>query len=448
MSIKESATMRRGVKKASRYFLALLVVAWWAPAWATPDIQHWKTDNGVKVLFVEAHELPIVQVQITFDAGSARDTMEKAGVAQLTNGLLTQGVTGMNADQIAEHFDSLGAELGNASLRDMALLQLRSLSDENILQPALDVFTKLYTQPSFPDDAVQREIGLAKLSVLQGESQPGTIASKAFYKALYGDHPYAIPPGGTKESLEKITRDDLVAFHKRYYNSGNAVLAIVGDLSKRQAKKIANELTQGLRDGEAAPEVPEVPALEEAFNERVDFPSTQTHFLMGQPGDYRTDPDYFALYVGNYILGGGGLVSMISQEVREKNGLAYSAYSYFSPMRRKGPFVVGLQTKNSQIDKAEDIAKQVVEDFVKNGPTEEQLVAAKKHITGGFPLNIDSNKKIAGYLGVIGFYDLPLTYLDDFNDTINALTVEQIRDAFQCRIHPDKMATIIVGGEG
>lgn len=186
----------------------------------------------------------------------------------------------------------------------------------------------------------------------------------------------------------------------------------------------------------------------EPRHRRITFPASQSHIRIGQPGVTRTDPDYFPLYVGNYILGGGGLVSRLSEEVREKRGFSYSIYSYFLPMRRKGPFILGLQTKNSQRDQALKVVRKVLADFVAQGPTEKELEAAKKYLTGSFPLRIDSNGKIADYLTIIGFYGLPLTYLNDFIPRIEAVTIAQIRDAYQRRVHPEKMVTVIVGGEG
>ena len=162
----------------------------------------------------------------------------------------------------------------------------------------------------------------------------------------------------------------------------------------------------------------------------------------------RNDPDFYPLYLGNFVLGGSGLVSRLSQEVREKRSLSYSVYSYFMPLREPGPFLLGLQTKNSQRAEALAVVRRVLKEFVEKGPTPEELAAAKKNVTGGFPLRIDSNRKIAEYLTVIGFYNLPLTYIDDFIPRIEAVTAEQIRDAFRRRVHPERMLTVVVGGGG
>ncbi len=408
------------------------------------DIQHWETENGARVYFVPAPELPMVDVQIVFDAGSARDE-DRPGVAQLTNRLLDQGAAGMDADAIAERLEDLGAQLSAESLRDMAVINLRSLSEARYLDSALDTLAAIVRAPDFAPAALQRERGRL-LTALQAEEQsPSDLASKAFFAAIYGDHPYASHPLGDSDSLRALTRADLEDFHGRFYVARNAVLAIVGALERAQAEALAERVLGALPAGTPAPVLPAVPALGEARRVHIDYPSTQTHVLVGQAGLQRLDEDYFPLYVGNHILGGSGLVSRISNEVREKRGLAYSAYSYFTPMRVAGPFTLGLQTRNDQAAGALTVLSDTLASFIGNGPTAAELAAAQKNITGGFPLRIASNRSIAGNLAVIGFYGLPLDYLDRFNSEVEAVNKEQVRDAFLRRIDPARMVTVTVG---
>jgi zinc protease len=184
-----------------------------------------------------------------------------------------------------------------------------------------------------------------------------------------------------------------------------------------------------------------------AHTVRIDYPTTQTHVLIGQPGISRDDPDYFPLYVGNHVLGGSGLVSRISEEIREKRGLSYSAYSYFTPMRQRGPFTIGLQTRNDQVEQALQVARDTLQKFIEEGPTARELEESKQNITGGFPLRLSSNKKIVGMLAMIGFYQLPIDYLDTFTTRVEAVTLEDIRDAFSRRIQPGNMVTVLVGSQ-
>lgn len=411
---------------------------------ASPDIQHWRTDNGARVYFVEAPELPMVDIRVVFDAGAARDG-KLPGLAMLTNGMLEEGAGGMDADAIARRFDSLGARFSASSHRDMATAGLRSLTRPELLEPALETFALMLSRPDFPRNALERVRRQMLTGLQYEEQQPGEIASKAFYRALYGDHPYASPPGGTQESVSRIDRNDVQDFYRRYYVAQNAVIAIVGKLKREEAERLAETAVGALPSGKAAEKLPAVAELEQGVRKHIEHPSSQTHVLMGQPGVRRGDPDYFPLYVGNHILGGSGLVSRISEEVREKRGLSYSAYSYFSPMRVKGPFVLGLQTRNENTGEALQVLRETLVNFRKEGPSEEELVAAKKNITGGFALKIDSNSDILGYIAMIGFYGLPLDYLETFNDRVEAVSLAQIHDAFTRRVNPDHLTTITVG---
>ena len=414
-------------------------------AFATPDIQQWQNSSGAKVYYVPAHELPIVDISIVFDAGAARDG-NKPGLALLTNALLPEGAGDMDANTIAERFDNLGVRFNNSSHRDMSVFKIRSLSAPAQLNPAIDILTTILAKPTIPENALNRERNRL-LVALQGNKQsPGNIAEEAFFKTIYGTHPYSTIPSGNEKSVKSISRKDLLDFYSNYFVSANAVISIVGDIDRQHAEALANTLTGKLPTGEHAAVLPRVAEIEKAVTEKINFPSSQTHVVIGQAAMTRNDPDYFALFVGNHILGGSGLNSRISNEIREKRGLSYSAYSYFSPMREQGPFQIGLTTRNEKTDEALGVLKKTVKTFTDNGPSSEELDAAKKNITGGFALRLSSNKKILDYIAVIGFYNLPLDYLDTFNTKVEAVTLKNIKDAFKNRIDPDKMVTIIVGG--
>ena len=408
------------------------------------NIQHWTTDNGARVYFVAAPELPMVDLQIIFDAGAARDK-DKAGTALITNGLLAEGAGDLNANQISERFDELGARFGYDAQRDMANLTLRSLSDDKVLNPALDTMALVLSQPTFPKEAFERERKRMLIGLEQRKQSPGALADEAFYKAVFKSHPYAVMPSGYEDTVGSLTIDDLKAFYKRYYVASNAVIAIVGDLDRSEAEQVAATIVAQLPQGTPAEKLPDVANLNDQEVIKLEHPSTQTHILLGQPGMKRGDPDYYALYVGNHILGGSGLVARLSNEIREKRGLAYSSYSYFLPMRKDGPFQIGLQTRNDQAEEALSVVRETLKTFIENGPTAEEINASKKNITGGFPLRISSNKKILGYIGMIGFYGLPLDYLDTFNEKIQAVSAADIQDAFKRRVNPDTMVTVLVG---
>ncbi len=427
--------------------MALALTGWLlvaAPALAGVKIHTWQS-RGAQVYFVRAPQLPMVDVRVVFAAGSARDG-KLPGLASLTSHLLRFGADGLNADRIAEITDDHGIQLSIGSDRDRAWVGFRSLSEPRRLNPALRLLGRLMARPDFNDADLARERRRFLLALRQQQQSPAAIARRRFYRAVYGNHPYAHDPSGNLKSIAAIRRADLQAFHRRYYVARNAIVVIVGKLNRRQARLLARRLLSRLPLGQAAPPLPAVQPLKQAKVIRVPFPSSQTHVLIGQPGTWRGDPDYYALYTGNHALGGSGLVSRISEEVREKRGMAYSAYSYFFPLQRPGPFVMGLQTRNDQADKAIAVLRKTLADFVERGITAAELEASKKNITGAYPLRIDSNGKITGYLAMIGFYRLPLDYLDRFNDHIRAITVDQVRSVFKRRIHPRRMVTVIVGG--
>ncbi len=431
-------------RPAAGLLLLLLSLLFSGTLPAGPAIQSWTTGNGAKVLFVPAPDLPMVDVRVVFDAGSARDG-DRPGLAEMTSSLLTDGASDWDADQIAERLEAVGAEMGAGSARDMAWVTLRTLTEPKAYEKAVETLVEVLARPTFEADDMERNRKAMQTALRMGEQQPGTVASKAFYKALFGSHPYASPTGGTRASLAAMTRDEVKAFHRRFYVARNAVIALVGDLERAQAEALAERLVGALPAGAHAPELPPVQPLQQGREIRQPFPSSQSHILMGQPGMHRGDPDYFVLYVGNHILGGSGLVSQLSDEVREKRGLSYSVYSYFSPMRRNGPFIMGAQTQNAKADLAIQVMRDTLRRFIEKGPTDEELTAARQNITGGFPLRISSNSKIVEYLAMIGFYDLPLDYLDTFVGRIEAITGAQIRDAFRRRIHPDRFVTVVVG---
>jgi len=279
----------------------------------------------------------------------------------------------------------------------------------------------------------------------EAETKPESIANKAFQKAVYGAHPYALPASGEVASVEKITVQDLSGFYRAHYRAGGAVVAIMGDITRTEAEAIAQQLTGKLPLSGAPSALPDVALQIPASEQRIAHPASQSHILIGAPGIARNDPDYFPLYVGNHILGGGGFVSRLMSEVREKRGLAYSVYSYFMPLKQPGAFQLGLQTKKEQADEALQLVRNTLVGFIAKGPTEKELLAAKQNIVGGFPMRIDSNRKILDYLSIIGFYDLPLTYLDDFTRKVEQVNIAQIREAFARHINPQAMTTVIVG---
>jgi zinc protease len=412
-----------------------------AAAHAGVKIEHWVAPSGARVYFVETHVLPILDVKVDFSAGAAYDPPGKSGVADLTHDLLDAGAGDMDEEAIAGRFVDLGVRFADGGDYDRAGVSLRSLSSPAERDGGIDLMRTILAQPTFPAGPLAREKTRTIAEIEEADTRPDAIAAKRFAAAIYPGHPYGITP--TAASIAGITREDIVAFHRDYYGARRAVVSIIGDISREQAEAIAQRLTEALPAGIAETPLPAVksPAQETI---RVAHPASQSHIHIGLPALKRGDPDFYALQVGNYSLGGGGFVSRLMKEVREKRGYAYSVYSYFAPRKLEGPFEIGLQTKREQAGAALKVAQDVVADFLAHGPTEPELGAAKKHLIDSLALGIDSNAKLLNFLSVIGFYKLPLTYLDDFPAKVQAVTTQDVRAAFKRHVNPENFVTVIV----
>ena len=349
---------------------------------AGPQIQHWVAPTGAKVYFVESRDLPILDVQIDFVAGGVRSPAEKSGVASLTAGLLEAGAVSLDEEQISARLVDLGARLSSSSDHDKASVTLRTLSSAEEKSGALALMRAVLSAPTFPEAVLAREKTRTIESLKEADTRPDAIAGKRFAAALYPGHPYGNV--ATPESVARIARDDLVAFHKTYYTARGTVVSIIGDVSKSEAEAIAVQLTEALPAGELAAALPGV-TQPQRETIKVAHPAAQSHIHIGLPAVTRTDPDYFALLVGNYTLGGGGFVSRLMKEVREKRGYAYSVYSYFAPRVLPGPFEIGLQTKREQAQDALKVVDDVLTKFLAEGPTAQELQRAPIRRTGRPP---------------------------------------------------------------
>ncbi|MFC0668883.1 M16 family metallopeptidase [Azotobacter chroococcum] len=407
------------------------------------NIQDWRTAEGARVLFVEARQLPMFDLRLTFAAGSSQDG-DTPGLALLTNAMLNEGVPGKDATAIAEGFEGLGAQFGNGAYRDMAVASLRSLSDPAKREPALALFREVLGRPDFPADALARIKNQMLAGFEMRKQSPGKLASLALNRQLFGSHPYAHPSDGDTESIAPIGREQLQAFHARAYSAANAVIALVGDLSRSEAEAMAAAISAALPAGPALAK-PAAPAPPKPGLQHIEYPSQQTHLMLAQLGIARDDPDYAALFLGNQILGGGGFGARLMEEVREKRGLTYGIYSGFTPMQVRGPFMINLQTRADYSQGTLELVQQLVRAFIAEGPTAKELKDAKRELIGSFPLSTASNADIVGQLGAIGFYNLPLNHLEVFLQQVQALTVEQVKTAMARHIDPDGFVVVSAG---
>ncbi|GLK87083.1 M16 family metallopeptidase [Pseudomonas turukhanskensis] len=414
-----------------------------APSHRTINIQTWKTAEGAKVLFVEAHELPMFDLRLTFAAGSSQDG-DTPGLAMMTNAMLNEGVAGKDVSAIAAGFEDLGADFGNGAYRDMGVASLRSLTAADKREPALKLFADVIGKPTFPADSLVR----IKNQVLAGfeyqKQNPGRLAGLELFKRLYGDHPYAHSSDGTAKSIPGITIAQMQAFHHKAYAAGNTVIALVGDLSRAEAEAMTAQVSAALPKGPALPKTV-APQEPKAGATHIEFPSKQTTLMLAQLGIDRAEPDYAALFLGNQILGGGGFGTRLMDQVREKRGLTYGISSGFTAMQARGPFMISLQTRAEQSEGALKLVQDILRDYLANGPTQKEVDDAKRELAGSFPLSTASNGDIVAQLGAIGFYDLSLSYLEDFMQQVQALDVATVKAAMAKHLNADNLVIVTAG---
>ena len=415
-------------------------------------IQHWQ-QAGVPVYLVESPAVPMVDVQVDFDAGSRRDPAAQAGLASAMAGMTAKGLSAVNdapaldENALGEAWADLGAAFGASAGGDRLSYTLRSLTYPDLLARAVALAARQLAEPAFPEAVWARERARLAAAIREANTRPATVAARAFNQAVYGMHPYGQEM--TEETLARITVADMQALHARAVRACQARVSLVGAITRAQAEALVTQLLARLpTDGCAVqPAVPEVQPLAAAVQRRIAFDSAQAHVLIGQPGFTRADPDFFALTVGNYILGGGGFVSRLTTEVREKRGLSYSVYSYFAPGLHAGAFTVGLQTRPDQAAQAVQVAQDVVRRFVAEGPSAAELQAAKDNLIGGFALRIDSNRKLLDNVANIAWHGLPLDYLDTWTQQVAQVTLADIQAAFARKLQPERMVTVVVGGQ-
>ena len=422
---------------------------------AAIPVQKWTLPNGATVFLVESPAIAMLDVQIDFDAGSRRDPFDKAGLASVTAGQAGKGVaakSGMRAldeNALGEAWADLGAQYGSSAGGDRLSFSLRTLTEPDLLAKAIALAARQMGEPAFAGSVWERDRQKAIANLKESYTRPGTLAGRAYSQAVYGDHPYGYEP--TEASVGRISVADMQEFYASSVHACRARISMVGAVSRAQADAISQQLLARLPQTACAalpalPVVPEVAPLAQAMQKNIAFDAAQAQVLMGQPGYKRNDPAFFPLLLGNYILGGGGFVSRLQNEVREKRGLTYGAYSNFSPGLHAGAFTVSLQTRPDQAAQALDVARSVVKDFVANGPTELEVKAAKDNLIGGFALLIDSNRKLLGNISNIAWNDLPLDYLDTWTQQVDKVTLQDIKTAMAAKLQPDKMVTIVLGG--
>ncbi len=415
-------------------------------ATALPEIQHWINDADVPVYFVHISELPMVDIELRFARSGSAHEGEKYGLASMTAGMLHQGAAGMNADEIAETFSGLGARTGASSGSDSSQTSLRSLTEPQYFDRALETWFKVFSSPDFPEEQFERRRKNVLTGIESRRQNPGAIANEAFRKAVYGDHPYGHPGSGTRETVTALTLGDLRRFHQKHYVTSNLIITMVGAISRGQAARIADRLSAALATGEPAEALPPAPALKEAVTVRIPFPSEQAHVKIGQTLVKNDHPEKHALLLGNRILGSTGFGSRLLEEIRVKRGLAYSAGSRIRLPASTGVFLVSFQTRLDQVDEAIATAHEVLNEFVASGPTEEEIELALDGIRGDSVFKTDSNGRIMAEVSSMAFHKKNLDHFRDYVRRFEKESRGSVAAAYRKHLKPGNMVTVIVGG--
>jgi zinc protease len=450
--MKRHATMTSFARSA-RFFAGAALLTLASAVQAAIPIQHWTHASGARIYLVPSPSIPMLDVQINVDGGSRRDPASQAGLASATAGMLLAevaaqpGQPALDENQLGEAWADLGAQFGASTSGDRFSVSLRTLTEPELLRGAVALAARQLAAPAWPERIWQRDRERTIAGLIEAENRPGTHAARAFDAAVYGSHPYGFDT--SPATLNAISVADMRGFYRSHMAACRAQVSLVGAIDRAEADRIVDQLMAAIQPNGCAvlPAVPEVRPLPAAVERRIPFEAAQAQVQIGQPGFVRSDPDFFPLIVGNHILGGGGFTSRLTDEVREKRGLSYSVYSYFAPGLHAGAFQIGLTTRPDQADQAIGVAREVLQRFVREGPTEAELQAAKDNLVNGFALRIDSNKKLLDNVANIAWNGLPLDYLDHWTEQVQRVSLADIRRAFERVLQPERMVTVVVGAK-
>jgi len=409
---------------------------------AMPPVQRIDLPNQLVLLVSEEHSLPLVTIQILINSGSRLDPLGKEGLANLTSNSLLLGTFKHTITSLNEELDFMGASLATSCSRDYTVLTLRILKKD--LFKGFNLLTEVLMRPTFPENELEREIQRTLGAIKSAEQKPMEVAEKSFRKALFLGSPYGHPVEGTKDSLSKLTREEVSQFYEAYYHPNNAIMSIVGDITVDDIKeKIIPCLTEWpaakIQREEVVTQFAKGPEVV-----KIDRNISQANIILGQAGISRENPDYYTLTVMNYILGGGGFASRLLEEIRNKRGLAYSVTSFFDAGKFPGSFQVIIETKNPSAGKAIDIALHQLKLIREVPVTEKELEGAKKYFVGSFPMRFDTQIKLAGFLVQLEYYHLGLDYFDKYSSLINSVKSEDVLHAAKKYLHPEDYILVVV----
>lgn len=415
-----------------------------------PFVQDLQNNQNVRTLFVAAQDLPIVDIQLTFNAGSAQDeTLGKGlfGMSNMAAKLITEGTEQYSAKEIVSTFEGLGAQFNVNAYRDMFIVKLRVLSDPEKLNPAINMMLHVLNHSQFKASGLNLALNNTKVGQKQLQENPSRLMGIKFYRALYGQHPYAEPTVGTNGSIQKITPELLRSFRDKLLVAQNMNIAITGNLTNTEATHISNLISQNLTQGQPAATLPEPQDQKDFDIQYIPYNSTQAHVTMGHLAIKRNDPDRIALEVANQMFGGNGFNSVLMKELRVKRGYTYGAYSTLTSTAARGLFSLSYATEQNQLMDSIRVSHQALNDFIKKPISNKQLEETKEGMLRSFPMTFSSNANINAQIAAIGFYQLPADYLTQYQKQLSEITPQQLQHAIQKHLHADRLTFVIVANQ-
>ncbi len=445
---------QRGLKLVARYpvLIAAFILFFISQAHAL-EVRREIAPGRLTVLQVERHNLPVVRITLLIKASPLNEPADKAGVAYLTSKLLDEGTARRSSSDISSEVEFLGASLDASANSDFSSLSLSVLKKD--IEKGFDLFSDVLLNPSFKQEELARKKELLKGVLRQKEEDPAFVAEKTFIKEVFGSHPYGRLVEGSIESIDKITRDDIVRFYRSNYLPDNAILSVVGDLTPRELDSLLQKYLSGWSKRQHAPVAggtsestasgTATPAGGKTVLVNKDI--TQATIILGGLGISRSNPDYYAAQVMNYILGGGGFASRLMKTVRDEMGLTYSINSAFIGNKEPGQFEVEVQTKN---ESSGAVINEIVKEMrlIQREPvTDQELSDAKAYLTGSFPRRLETSRRIADFLAARQFYNLGDDYIEKYPEYINKVTKEDIMRVAAKYLTPADYKLVIVGNE-
>lgn len=413
---------------------------------AAPLGKRIQLDNGMVLLLAEKHDIPMVTVNMAIKAGNTAVAGDKPGLASITASLLMQGTTKRTANQISSEIDFIGGSLSTGGGDDFANAGLRVLKKD--IRTGFDLLSDVIMNPVFDQKEIDRKVKSTLAEIQRQKEEPNIVANEAFQKAVYGGHAYGRTNDDVAAYLPKLTRQDIIDFYKARYSPSNTIIAVVGDVNEKEVVSLLNEYFNGWKRNDQPLPTPVVPpVIEKTSIRKIDKSITQANIVMGHIGISRENPDFYAVSIMNYILGGGGFSSRLMDNIRDNKGLAYDVHSSFAAQKETGIFEVGIQTKN---ESANDVIGETFKEIRRiqaDLVSEKELADAKAYLTGSFPLRMDTSSKIAGMLASIEIYNLGLDYPQKYTSLINSVTREDIQRVAKKYLHPDRLVIVVVANQ-